>query len=73
MKKTAVQVLGFYRDGFHSMRTGRTLWAITIKLIILFGFLKFFFFPDYLQSNFSTDEERAAHVAQNITRQHHNR
>ena len=74
MKKTAVQILGFYRDGFHSMRTGRTLWAIIlIKLIIIFGFLKIFFFPDYLQSNFSTDEERAAHVSENITRQHHNR
>ena len=73
MKKTAVQVLGFYRDGFHSMRTGRTLWATIIKLIIIFGFLKIFFFPDYLQSNFSTDEERAAHVSENTTRQFRNR
>ena len=74
MKKTVFKVFAFYRDGFRAMRTGRTLWTIIlIKLIIIFGFLKIFFFPDYLQSNFSTDEERAAHVSENITRQFRNR
>jgi hypothetical protein len=74
MKKTVFKVFAFYRDGFRAMRTGRTLWTIIlIKLIIVFGFLKIFFFPDYLQSNFSTDEERAAHVSENITRQFRNR
>ena len=56
------------------MRTGRILWAIIlIKLIVIFGFLKIVFFPDYLQTNFANDEERAAHVAENLTRQTHNR
>lgn len=62
------QILHFYVDGFRSMKTGRKLWAIIfIKLFIMFAILKVFFFPDYLQTNFSNDEERAAHVFNNIT------
>lgn len=50
------------------MKTGRKLWAIIfIKLFIMFAILKVFFFPDYLQTNFANDEERAAHVFDNIT------
>jgi hypothetical protein len=74
MNKTVFKVFAFYRDGFRAMRTGRTLWTIIlIKLIIVFGFLKIFFFPDYLQSNFSTDEERASHVSQSLTKRNSNR
>ena len=62
------QILHFYADGFRSMKTGRKLWAIIfIKLFIMFAILKVFFFPDYLQTNFANDEERAAHVFDNIT------
>ncbi|MBM9530944.1 DUF4492 domain-containing protein [Desulfoprunum benzoelyticum] len=58
----------FYRDGFRSMTVGRTLWKIIlIKLFVMFAILKLFFFQDYLGSNFSTDEERADHVLQQIT------
>ena len=39
----------FYRDGFRSMKLGRTLWLIIlIKLFILFFILRLFFFPDFL-------------------------
>ncbi|MBU4261845.1 MAG: DUF4492 domain-containing protein [Proteobacteria bacterium] len=63
-----IRILQFYADGFRSMKTGRKLWAIIfIKLFIMFAILKVFFFPDYLQTNFSNDEERAAHVFNNIT------
>jgi len=63
-----IRILHFYTDGFRSMKTGRKLWAIIfIKLFIMFAILKVFFFPDYLQTNFSNDEERAAHVFNNIT------
>jgi len=63
-----IRILQFYTDGFRSMKTGRKLWAIIfIKLFIMFAILKVFFFPDYLQTNFSNDEERAAHVFNNIT------
>jgi len=58
----------FYREGFRSMTVGRTLWKIIlIKLIVLYALLKLFF-PDYLQLNFITDQERAAHVLDNLTR-----
>ncbi|MBU0968704.1 MAG: DUF4492 domain-containing protein [Proteobacteria bacterium] len=63
-----IRIFRFYADGFRSMKTGRKLWAIIfIKLFIMFAILKVFFFPDYLQTNFSNDEERAAHVFNNIT------
>ena len=58
----------FYRDGFQRMTLGKTLWKIIlIKLFVMFAILKLFFFPDFLQSNFSTDQERADHVLEQIT------
>lgn len=68
MKKTAQRIVSFYIQGFRSMRLGRTLWVIIlIKLVILFGVVKLFFFPDYLNSRFATDEQKAAYVFENIT------
>jgi hypothetical protein len=68
MINKAKQIITFYLDGFRSMRTGRTLWfIIIIKLIIMYGILKLFFFPDYLQDNFTTDMERADHVLTSLT------
>ena len=68
------RILQFYIDGFRSMKVGRKLWAIIfIKLFIMFAILKVFFFPNYLQTNFANDEERAAHVFDNITRQSQNK
>jgi hypothetical protein len=65
---TFANIIAFYRDGFRSMRTGRTLWLIIIiKLIIIFGFLKLVFFPDILHSRFDSDMERADHVFTNLT------
>jgi len=54
------RIIDLYVDGFRSMTVGRSLWAIIIiKLIIMFGVLKLFFFPDILGSNYDSDEERA--------------
>ena len=62
------RVCAFYLDGFRAMTTGRTLWKIVIiKLIVMFGVLKLFFFPDYLQTNFTPDRQRADHVLTSIT------
>lgn len=53
----------FFRDGFRNMTIGRTLWMIVlIKLFIMFGILKIFFFPNFLNSNFDTDAEKSDHV-----------
>lgn len=62
------RVVRFYVDGFRSMTIGRKLWAIIIiKLIIIFGILKLFFFPDLLQSRYDTDTERAEAVRTSLT------
>lgn len=68
------KIISFYKDGFRSMVLGRILWKIIlIKLLIMFGVLKLFFFPNYLHTNFATDTERAGHVLDNITREIPNR
>jgi hypothetical protein len=51
------------------MTVGRSLWKIIfIKLFVLFAVLKLFFFPNYLKTNFATDEQRADHVIENLTK-----
>ena len=58
----------FYRDGFRQMTLGRTLWKIIfLKLFIMFAVLKFFFFPDFLATKFSTDSQRAEYVIDQLT------
>lgn len=57
----------FYRDGFRNMTVGKTLWAIAlIKLFIMFAILKAFFFPNYLNTNFKTNEDKSNHVRQEL-------
>lgn len=52
-----------YYDGFRSMTVGKTLWVIIlVKLFIFFVVIKLLFFPNILQRDFETDEERADHV-----------
>ena len=49
------------------MTVGRTLWKIiAIKLLFMFAVLKLFFFPDFLASNFTDDQQRAEHVYQQL-------
>jgi hypothetical protein len=50
------------------MTVGRTLWKIIfLKLFIMFAVLKLFFFSDFLSTRFSTDEQRADYVMEQIT------
>ena len=63
-----VRIYRFYRDGFHQMTVGRTLWKIIfIKLFVLFAVLKFFFFPDFLATEFTDDRQRADYVLEQLT------
>lgn len=63
-----IRIYRFYIDGFRSMTLGRTLWkVIIIKLIIMFGVLKLFFFQDYLKTRFPTEQQRADYVLEQIT------
>jgi len=62
------RVLRFYVNGFRRMTVGRTLWKlIIIKLIIMFGILKIFFFQGFLETKFTTDNQRAAYVIEQMT------
>jgi len=59
----------FYRDGFKNMTVGKSLWVIVlIKLFIMFAILKIFFFPNYLNTNFTDEKSKAEHVRQELVR-----
>jgi len=59
----------FYYQGFKNMTVGKKLWVIIlIKLAIMFLILKLFFFPNYLKTNFDTDQERSDHVIEQLTK-----
>jgi hypothetical protein len=50
------------------MTIGRTLWLIIlIKLFVMFVVLKIFFFPNFLKTNFETDEQRGDYVIEQLT------
>lgn len=67
MSRIFCHVFDFYRQGFRSMRLGRTLWAIIlVKLVVLFVLARVFM-PDHLQERFATDRERAAYVLGRLT------
>ena len=59
----AVRIARFYIDGFRGMTVGRQLWAIIIiKVIILFGIFRLFFFPDELGTRYDNGTDRAQAV-----------
>lgn len=61
------KVWRFYVDGFKGMTIGRYLWVIILaKLAIMFLVFKLFFFPNILERDYSTDEERAQAVRENL-------
>jgi len=63
-----VKVFFFYVNGFKSMTIGRTLWVIILlKLFLMFVVLKFFFFPNFLKSNYKTEEDRQQQVIEQLT------
>jgi len=67
--KVIKNIFQFYYQGFKNMTVGKKLWAIIIiKLIIMFLILKVFFFPNFLKSNFKTNEERSNYVIQQLTK-----
>ncbi|HDR52186.1 MAG TPA: DUF4492 domain-containing protein [Mariniphaga anaerophila] len=63
------QVWRFYINGFRNMSGwGRQVWLIIlIKLFIMFAILKVFFFPNFLKTNFETDQERSNYVLEILT------
>ena len=57
-----------YRDGFRNMTWGRPLiWLIVLKLVILFGILRVFFFKPVMAG--MSEEEKIEMVSNNLTQQ----
>ena len=63
------ELIKLYQYGFSMMsKESRTLWVIAvIKLIIMFGILKIFFFKDFLKTEFKNDEQRIEYLQKNFT------
>ncbi|PLX94319.1 MAG: DUF4492 domain-containing protein [Desulfuromonas sp.] len=59
-------VVNFYVEGFRSMTLGKTLWKIILLKLLVFLTVLNLFFPDYLNTNFETDQQRADHVLNHI-------
>jgi hypothetical protein len=61
-----------YIDGFKNLTWGKSLWIIIlVKLFIMFAILKIFFFPNFLNSRFDTDEEKSEYVSKQLTKTTH--
>lgn len=60
-----------YIDGFKNInKLGKRLWLIIfIKAFIMFAVLKAFFFPNFLKTNFETEEDRSEFIINNIITQ----
>lgn len=57
------QYLLLWKDGFKTMTWGKPLWILNIiKLIIFFGILRIFFFPNFLKEKADTLEGRQEYV-----------
>ncbi|MCM1491026.1 MAG: DUF4492 domain-containing protein [Muribaculum sp.] len=69
MKEKLRKIYLLYADGFRNMTVGKKLWALVIiKLAIIFFVFKLFFFPNILQENYDSDEDRARAVAEQLTK-----
>jgi hypothetical protein len=67
MKQTTsifAKVINFYVDGFKNLTPlGKKLWLIIfIKVFIMFGILKLFFFPNVLNEKFENDRQKSEYV-----------
>lgn len=58
------KVIQLWREGMKTMTWGRPLWILNIiKLLIMFGVLKLFFFPNFLKQQSKTEEGQRDYVA----------
>jgi flagellar basal body-associated protein FliL len=62
------KIVSFYIDGFRAMKLGKKLWIIIIvKLFILFVVIKWLFFPNVLEKNFTNDKQRSEYILNQLT------
>ena len=68
IKTIPYNIFRFYYNGFKSMTVGKKLWLIIlIKLFVMFLVFKLFFFPNYLNTHFKTNEEKSQYVIEQLT------
>lgn len=62
------RIFYFYYDGFSNMSGhGKKLWVLIIlKLVIIFAVVKLFFFSDFLDSKYQTEEEKSEYVIEQL-------
>lgn len=66
--KPVVFIIHLYVDGFKNMSNmSKRLWLIALlKLFVLFGVLKLFFFKDLL-ATYKTDQDKIEHISKALT------
>ena len=65
--KVLTDIWRFYIEGFREMKLGKTLWGIIlIKLFIMFVILRVFFFPNFLNTQTNTEEEKHDYVGSEL-------
>lgn len=67
---TFIELLKLYKHGFSIMsKESKSLWIIAVvKLFIMFGILKMFFFKDFLKTNFESNEQRIEYLQNTLTK-----
>ena len=66
-EKKSYNLFSLYREGFRNMTWGRPLvWLIVLKLVILFGILRLFFFKPAMAG--MTDEQKSEQVGERLAR-----
>ncbi len=65
------KIINFYVEGFKSMTVGKKLWLIIfIKLFIMFGILKVFFFERTLSD--MSESQKADYVTEQLLQKYKN-
>ena len=65
-----IELVKLYKHGFSIMsKESKSLWIIAVvKLFIMFGILKMFFFKDFLKTNFESNEQRIEYLQNTLTK-----
>ncbi|MPL55392.1 hypothetical protein SDC9_00863 [bioreactor metagenome] len=65
-----IEFVKLYKHGFSIMsKESKSLWIIAVvKLFIMFGILKMFFFKDFLKTNFESNEQRIEYLQNTLTK-----
>lgn len=57
------KLIQLWKEGLRTMTWGKPLWILNIiKLFIMFGVLRLFFFPNFLKEQADTEEGRQEYV-----------